>query len=561
MKYIICGIEHIGQRVVEFLVAHDESVAVITLDSREALLGKIKHRIAQYIEGDATNEATLKAVGIEGVDVLMALTSDDVKNLEINLLAKALNPQIVVITRMSSEGLSKEIEAGFGVRRTLSTSSIAAPSFVSACLDESVLNTFIYKEKLWFVGVAAVNGNSPFNHKKINDVESQYGLKVILLGHAPERRLKLLSGEAALHEGDKFLFITKDKNIFKILSTKALKALVQETSKIKDDFVSGFLKNLPKGLKYVFVAYCALIAGSVLLFHFGMKLSIIDALYFAVTTTTTVGFGDFNFKDSPALYKLYGSFIMIAGACLLAALYSVITDFFVSKRFDQLFGINKYKLKDHIIIAGLGRIGYRVANLLQENGLRVVVIENDPENEFISLLRGRVPIVYGDAQYPDILSKAGIANARTVVAIIDDDLKNINILLQAKKLNGQIRTVARLFNRAIEQKAKQSFNINHVLSASAISAPLFLATAINERIVTAFEWDGSLFSIFELCVKESHTLRSFTPRQLLEKHGVYALGNLQQDYKGVSADLDQAFSEEDSLLLVGEYEDVKKLPR
>lgn len=561
MKYIICGIEHIGQRVVEFLVAHNESVNVITLDSREVLLREIRHRVAQYIEGDARQEETLKAAGIEKADVLMSLTSDDVKNLEIHLLAKKLNPEIVVITRMSSEGLSKEIEVGFGVRRSLSTSSIAAPSFVSACLDESVLHTFIYNEKLCFVGVATVDENSPFFQKKIRDIESQYSLKVFSLDSPCVPQLDFLAGEAVLNDGGRFLFITQDKNIFNILSCKDSKVSAQETPKIKDEFVSNFLKNMPKGLKYVFLAYCALITASVILFHFGIKLSIVDALYFAVTTTTTVGFGDFNFKDYSALYKLYGSFIMIAGAALLAALYSVITDFFISKRFDQLFGVNKYKLKDHIVIAGLGRIGYRVANLLHETGFRVVVIENDSENEFISLLRGKIPIIYGDAQYPDILSKAGTANARTVVAIINDDLKNINILLQSKKLNGQIRTVARLFNRGIEQKAKLAFNIKHTLSTSAIAAPLFLAAAINDRIVTAFEWNGSLLAIFELCVKERPFLRSFTPKQLYAEYSIYVLGGLQQDYKSASVNLNQPFSEDDKLLLVGEYGDIKKLLR
>ena len=561
MKYVICGIEHIGVRVVEFLAAQGESVTVVTRESEEVLLEGIRARIDAHVTGDARQQETLRKAGVESADVMMALTSNDVKNLEIHLLAKSINPKLVTIARLSSEGLSREMESGFDIEKTLNTAALAAPNFVSACMDQAVLHTFVYKDALWFIGMTAVDTHSPLLGKRIREIETAYGAQVFLRETAQTRETVDLDKVAA-QAGDRLFFITRERKFFEVIAEHArneVKEMSARGTKPKHRSIVERLTAMPKGLQYVLATYFLLSTLSIILFHFGTGLSVIDSLYFVVTTTTTVGFGDINLKDSPVFYKLYGSFIMIAGAALLAALYSVITEFFVSRRFDQLFGFTRYRLNNHVVVAGLGQIGYGIVQLLHRNGMRVVAIESNPDSRFISLLRGKVPIIVGDAQYPDIQARAGISKARTIVAAVDNDLRNINILLQARKHNEHIRTVARLFNRSIESKVQASFQIDRVLSTSAISAPLFLASAVARGAVSAFSLKDGVHIIAEFEVGECALLKDLTPHQLFERFGISVLAVVDPEHGVVFVPDGHPFTREEVLLLMGSYQDFKKL--
>lgn len=562
MNYIICGIEHIGIKVVNLLVSFNESITVITLDQKELLLQEIKDQVV-YVEGDARQAAVLEAAGIGKADILMALTSNDVKNIEIHLTAKMLNPNVKVITSLTTEGLSKDLEAGFKIQRALNIAYLAAPSFLSACLDESVIHTFLYNNKLWFIGSLEIAQDSILLRKKLREIEIKYNLKAYRIEEQQDTSI-FTSCPDQLSPGDKFFFIANSKKVLELIAGKRVRGRKAPKTEVQfraEETILEHFKSIPRNVKYITLCYSALLLVSVMLFHFGMRLSLIDAFYFAITTTTTVGFGDFSFKDAPFVYKLYGSFLMIAGAALLAAIFSVITDLLISKRFEEFFGTGKHKWKNHVIITGLSSIGYRVANLLHEYGLKVVVIEKDPENKFVHLLRGRIPIIYGDAQYSSVLQKARITEAEAIAAIIDDELKNLNILLQAKKLNEKIRTVARTFNHKIEETARESFAIDYVLSTSSIVAPLYLASAVQPRTIFAFAWKNSLLIIFEVKVQEYPVLSNFTPRQFSEIFRLYLIALANSKHQNSPVDDLCSFSNEDTLLLMGKYEDVYTFSR
>ena len=115
MKYIICGVEHIGIRVIDFLLSRQETVCLITLDSSELLLRGIEERVSLCVHGDARFEEILEQAGVREADVLMALTSNDVANFEISSTARKLNDKLRVITRLSAENISQDIEAVFNI--------------------------------------------------------------------------------------------------------------------------------------------------------------------------------------------------------------------------------------------------------------------------------------------------------------------------------------------------------------------------------------------------------------------------------------------------------------
>ena len=62
-------------------------------------------------------------------------------------------------------------------------------------------------------------------------------------------------------------------------------------------------------------------------------------------------------------------------------------------------------MANHVVIAGFGRVGRVIVNLLRSRGYPVLVLENS-EAAAQSLRREKIPYVLGDADSELILAKA-----------------------------------------------------------------------------------------------------------------------------------------------------------
>jgi Trk K+ transport system NAD-binding subunit len=154
---------------------------------------------------------------------------------------------------------------------------------------------------------------------------------------------------------------------------------------------------------------------------------------------------------------------------------------------------------NHVIVAGLGRLGLRVVTRLVEAGNTVVVVERKWPSEFLQrALEMRVPVVVGDAKDPATLHRAGIQRARAVVAGIDDDLANVEIALAARAIRSDIRVVLRAFNETFDQALDRHFGHGAAFSVSAIAAPTFAAAMITRGVDHVLPVESSLLGVAEL---------------------------------------------------------------
>jgi voltage-gated potassium channel len=88
-------------------------------------------------------------------------------------------------------------------------------------------------------------------------------------------------------------------------------------------------------------------------------------------------------------------------------------------------------MKD-VIICGYGVIGKRVSHALRHHGISYIAVDKK-EGVFDDIV-----YIHGDGTSEDILRKAGIDEAKTIVASTDDDITNAFITLLAKQLNKDI---------------------------------------------------------------------------------------------------------------------------
>src|SRR5205809_5862191 len=91
--------------------------------------------------------------------------------------------------------------------------------------------------------------------------------------------------------------------------------------------------------------------------------------------------------------------------------------FFAKERNDkEWFSVMAQTLKDHVIICGAGRVGFRVFEQLQKLNVPMVVIERDEAKPFLSEIRAAgVPVMIDDVRAAGTLKRANVLKARAIV--------------------------------------------------------------------------------------------------------------------------------------------------
>ena len=162
-------------------------------------------------------------------------------------------------------------------------------------------------------------------------------------------------------------------------------------------------------------------------------------------------------------------------------------------------------MRGHVILCGLGRVGYRVLEELRRLGEDVIIIERQDEQENLFVKEARrlgVPVLLGDARREALLETAHVGKAKSVIAATDDDMTNLEIGLDARALNAQIRVVLRMFEHPTARKIAQAFDIAAVFSTADLAAPSFAAASCDRHILQSFYVEGTLLVIAQVTIRE-----------------------------------------------------------
>jgi voltage-gated potassium channel Kch len=129
--------------------------------------------------------------------------------------------------------------------------------------------------------------------------------------------------------------------------------------------------------------------------------------------------------------------------------------------------------RDHVVLCGLGHVGHRVLQRFLEEGLPVVALDRDEQGRFVGAARAAgVPILVRDVRDDAALTDAGVPHAKVIVIATDDDLANLEVALDARRMNPRIRIVMRLFDQQTAVKLKAAGIVDEAFSTSALAAPV-----------------------------------------------------------------------------------------
>jgi voltage-gated potassium channel len=138
--------------------------------------------------------------------------------------------------------------------------------------------------------------------------------------------------------------------------------------------------------------------------------------------------------------------------------------------------------RDHIIVCGLGHLGFRLLGQLRARDQDLVVIERDPACSFLGRAReDGSAVLVRDMRDDQALRDAGIEHARVIVVASNDDLANIEVALDARRMNPKIRILLRLFDQRIADKFKDLGIIDEAFSSAALAAPVVADMVLHPR--------------------------------------------------------------------------------
>ncbi len=215
-----------------------------------------------------------------------------------------------------------------------------------------------------------------------------------------------------------------------------------------------FARSSRVALARALVALVLLIALGTIGFHLLEGWTILESLYMAVLTITTVGYGEV--RPLTVRGRIFDIFFMLVGVSAAAYALSSMVQTLVSSELVSTLGERRRqrgmnKLKDHFIICGAGRVGTRIIREMQRGGNLFVVIESNPQ-KVAALEDGEtpVPVLVRDATLESTLQEAGVERARGLAACLPEDADNLYVVLTARDLNPNLHIVA----RAIEEQAE-----------------------------------------------------------------------------------------------------------
>jgi Trk K+ transport system NAD-binding subunit len=181
-------------------------------------------------------------------------------------------------------------------------------------------------------------------------------------------------------------------------------------------------------------------------------------------------------------------------------------------------------MSKHFIVCGFGRIGYRIVCLLLRLGEAVTVVTTQVRDDWEDNMRRQgVVFILGDARNEQLLIEAGIHQACALIVAIDQDIANIEIALDARRLRPDLPIVVRIFDRNLARQMETTFDLRRALALSSLAAPIFAAAAMGERIIGSFRHDDTILVVGRLTVAAHSPLVGRTIREVSKRHRLATL--------------------------------------
>lgn len=181
-------------------------------------------------------------------------------------------------------------------------------------------------------------------------------------------------------------------------------------------------------------------------------------------------------------------------------------------------------MNDHIILCGLGKVGFSILELLRSQGESVVVVTRDVAPDWAQRAQTLASrLILADARHDEVLLEADIQRARALIIATNEDLVNLEIALDARRIAPEVAIVVRLYDLQLAERVRRDLGVRAVLNAAELSAPAFVAAALGEHVLRAFDVETAFITILTLRITGEATGAGGTLGELTARLNVIPL--------------------------------------
>ncbi|WOD39018.1 potassium channel family protein [Nodosilinea sp. E11] len=555
--FLVCGLGSLGQNCVANLKSFGVPVHAINDTLPDQWEVPHLRQLIDHLEiGDCRSAEVLEIAGIRQCRAVLLVTQDERVNLEAALTARVLNPKVRLVMRSDKQNLNELMGQQLQNFIAFEPTQLAAPAFALGAFGEALVGYFNLDGHRFQVVKQVLEPTHPWcDRRHLHELDT--GHRRILchtpvdetswvMADSPSSLFYTWIPDTPLGAGDEVVMIESDAELHTLnreaprpVRQQPLRRIGQAIARLRNwptlkrDFIHLVRSGSGQQLRRV-----ALICGITVLALCLVGTLLLDAnspddipLFQAFLYTFITLFGgygdvfealeDFNY---PRLLQLFGVLLTVAGAAFVGVLYALLTEKLLTLRFEFMERRPPVPEQDHVVVIWLGRVGRQVLAALQDLNQPVVGISSHGLDADVL---PKIPLLTGDVSAA--LDKANLATAKSVVAVSEDEIQNLEMGLLAHRLNPHCRAIIRTYDQQFTDRVAQIFPFAQVLCASALSAEAFAGAAFGEHVIGLFRLYDQTVLITQYQVEPGDTLIGMLLAEVAYGYGVVPLWHQHGD--------------------------------
>lgn len=569
--FLVCGLGSLGQHCVANLKTFGVPVYAVNQTMPDQWeIPHIQKMIDHLVIGDCRLSDVLEQARVRYCRAVLLVTQNERINLEAALTARVLNPKVQLVMRSNQQNLNDLLEQQLDNFVAFEPTQLAAPAFALEAFGEELLGYFTLDgHQFQVVKQRLASGHSWCDRRQLHELDSSYRRVLchlhdhqtdpqdVALSHpaSPSSLFYTWLPDTRARAGDEVVIIESDAQLYspanrpKAASETTQKSLrhpfkavrqvfnrLRDWPTLKQDLLKLWQSGAENQIRQVAilcgvtVVVMCLIGTILLQVNSPAGTSIFDAFLYTFITLFG-GYGDVSGTlgefNRPRLLQLFGILLTLAGAAFIGVLYALLTEKLLTLRFEFMERRPPVPEKDHVVVIWLGRVGRQVLSLLQE--LKQPVVGITPQAVDADVLP-KVPFLTGDIAAS--LDKANLASAKSVVAVSDDEIQNLELGLMAHRLNPHCRAIIRTYDQQFSDRVTTIFPFAQVICASAISAQAFAGAAFGEDVLGLFRLYNQTVLVTQYSIEERDTLQGLLLSEVAYGYGVVPIWHQRPNQTG-----------------------------
>ncbi|MEL6490161.1 MAG: NAD-binding protein [Cyanobacteria bacterium J06621_3] len=552
--FIVCGLGSLGQQTIVNLKKFsqtDNDIEIAAIDLALPTYWEVEelpHLLTHPpIIGDCRRYDLLKRAGIERCRSILITTSDESVNVETALAARRMNRFVHIVLRSSRVNLNQLLRRQLGHFVALDAMALPANTFALASMGSNTISVFKVNDyRFRVVQRPVVAGELPYDGAPLQKLHRRDTRCLDLGPHQPSAKDYIQAASHLFHRwrpdmkaraGDQITYIEVDYTSHQQTHPrpKSLWGKIHHRFKavayrdLQQHFFSFWQQGEQQWLRQVSaIAFSTVLIswpiGTVLIKQALPQLSWSKAISLGVILLLG-GYGDvfggLEEQSVPAWLPFVCLLIALASLFLVLSVFSVLADRLLSSRFEFLRQRPRLPSADHVIVVGIGRLGYRALNILQEFNQPVIGITE--KLNYLDLA-DRVPLLTGNVLQQ--LQTANLSTAKSVVAVTDDPMLNLEIALIVSEAVATSRNAAsftpivRTINQALSENLAVLLPQAKAFSVYALSAEAFAGAAFGENILSLFRLQKQTVLVTEYFIESGDHLSGKLLAEVAYGYGV-----------------------------------------